>query len=273
MLSWYRFTLQPEEVLRLPDYWGSALRVGSATPSAGSPVPPARARQFLPYFIVAFRELGVKGLGQARDRFVLQRIEVFDPMTRMPHIVYCDADRTIRSVETQLSLAACRQRASEWHEPVTVQFLTPTRLKYDGRLTAHPEFHFLLRALLRRLSSLALFHCGERLDLLIRTETGCFPVDFKDTEAPPRSNHTLQFAGYALLIEEHFDVRVTTGFVYKISKKDVTAIDLSEEIKDEVVSLLISIRVMVRRERLPEPTPVRSRYQDCEYQNYCADIW
>jgi len=112
-----------------------------------------------------------------------------------------------------------------------------------------------------------------RLDLLIRTQTGCFPVDFKYTEEPPRRNHLLQLAGYALLVEEHFGVSVTTGFLYLIPKKDVAVIDLPGKAKDEVLAMLETMREMVRRESLPEPTPVRSRCQDCEYQNYCADIW
>lgn len=112
-----------------------------------------------------------------------------------------------------------------------------------------------------------------RLDLLIRTEAACYPVDFKYTEEPPQRNHVLQLAGYALLVEEHFGVSVTTGFLYLIPKKDVAVFELSCEMKEEVKEILERIREMIRKESLPEPTPVRSRCQDCEYQNYCADIW
>src|SRR5438067_1551509 len=43
-----------------------------------------------------------------------------------------------------------------------------------------------------------------KLDLLIETETACFPVDFKYTTGRPHWNHQLQLAGYSLLISEHF---------------------------------------------------------------------
>ena len=41
------------------------------------------------------------------------------------------------------------------------KFITPTRIKYEGRLTKDLEFHILMRNLLRRISLLSYFHCQE----------------------------------------------------------------------------------------------------------------
>lgn len=51
--------------------------------------------------------------------------------------------------------------------PLTLHlsFLTPTRLKFDGNLSSTLEFHILIRNLLRRISLLSYFHCGEELVL------------------------------------------------------------------------------------------------------------
>lgn len=43
---------------------------------------------------------------------------------------------------------------------VTLNFLTPTRIYYSGKLTCDLEFHILISQLLRRISMLAYFHCG-----------------------------------------------------------------------------------------------------------------
>ncbi len=43
-------------------------------------------------------------------------------------------------------------------ERLTLDFLTPTRIAYDGRLGLDLEFHILIRNLLRRLSLLSYFH-------------------------------------------------------------------------------------------------------------------
>lgn len=46
-----------------------------------------------------------------------------------------------------------------------VRFVTPTRLRFEGKLTEQIEFHPLIRALLHRLSSLLYFHCGVEPDM------------------------------------------------------------------------------------------------------------
>ena len=51
---------------------------------------------------------------------------------------------------------------------ITIHYLTPTRITYEGQLHTAPEFHVIIRNLLRRLSNLAYFHCG-----------GEFTLDFK----------------------------------------------------------------------------------------------
>ncbi|MEO0080662.1 MAG: CRISPR system precrRNA processing endoribonuclease RAMP protein Cas6, partial [candidate division WOR-3 bacterium] len=41
---------------------------------------------------------------------------------------------------------------------LTIHFLTPTRIIYQGRMARRPQFHVLMRSLLRRLWLLAYFH-------------------------------------------------------------------------------------------------------------------
>ncbi|MCF6155462.1 MAG: CRISPR system precrRNA processing endoribonuclease RAMP protein Cas6 [Candidatus Brocadia sp.] len=48
---------------------------------------------------------------------------------------------------------------------ITISLLTPLRLRFDGHITDKIEFHVLIRNLLRRISSLSYFHCGEKLEL------------------------------------------------------------------------------------------------------------
>ena len=48
---------------------------------------------------------------------------------------------------------------------MTLNYLTPTRITYDGQLHSAPDFHVIIRSLLRRLSILCYFHCGEELHL------------------------------------------------------------------------------------------------------------
>ena len=122
-----------------------------------------RAINYLPYFIVVFRELGRMGLGRGRGKYVLQRIAAVNPLDGTETLVYEGAGAVVWDQDLSVGYAEVEARARELSEErVTVRFLTPTRIKHQGRYVVHPEFHVLVRAILRRVSSLSYFHCGER---------------------------------------------------------------------------------------------------------------
>lgn len=50
-------------------------------------------------------------------------------------------------------------------DQISLNFLTPLRIRYKNTLCDDPQFHILIRNLLRRLSSLNYFHCNQKLDL------------------------------------------------------------------------------------------------------------
>lgn len=112
-----------------------------------------------------------------------------------------------------------------------------------------------------------------KLDLLIESPRGLFPIDFKFTSGRPQKNHISQLCGYALLAEEVYQQAVTQGFIYLIPRDEAVVVNLSHEQKEETLRLLEVMREMIRAERMPEPTPVRSRCTECEYRNYCGDIF
>lgn len=112
-----------------------------------------------------------------------------------------------------------------------------------------------------------------KLDLLLDSPEGLFPVDFKYTSGRPHTNHRFQLCGYALLVEEAYGRAVTHGFIYLIPQEEVVVLDLTQAQKEETLSLLTDMRDMIRTERMPEPTPVRERCAECEYRNYCGDIF
>lgn len=138
--------------------------------------------------------------------------------------------------------------------------LTGYRLAEGGR-----RFHF-------RLTSTRLGLAG-KLDLLIDSPEGLFPVDFKWTTGRPHKNHIFQICGYALLLEDHFHKPVTKGFVYLIPQSDAVVFDLTAELKEQTETVLAEMRRMIETEQMPGPTAVRNRCTDCEYRNFCGDVF
>jgi CRISPR-associated exonuclease Cas4 len=112
-----------------------------------------------------------------------------------------------------------------------------------------------------------------KLDLLIRTPAAEYPVEFKHTEGGVAANHRLQLAAYGLLVEERFGRPVDRGFVYLLPKDDVEVVEFAPDQRQAVLAMISAVRESVASERMPDPTPVRARCVDCEYRNYCADIW
>lgn len=112
-----------------------------------------------------------------------------------------------------------------------------------------------------------------RLDLLIITPRHAFPVDFKETLGPVRENHRIQLCAYALLVEEAMQRSVPCGFIYRIPREDVLKVDIIAELRAHTERLIEEIRRMIETERMPPPTSVRARCVDCEYRNYCGDVF
>lgn len=112
-----------------------------------------------------------------------------------------------------------------------------------------------------------------KLDMLIETEAECFPVDFKWTRGGVQRNHVFQLGGYSLLVEERFGKPVRTAFVYLLTQEDAVHYPMTEELKEECKAAVRQIRSMIWEERFPDPPKERSKCMECEYQNFCRDIW
>jgi CRISPR-associated exonuclease Cas4 len=76
-----------------------------------------------------------------------------------------------------------------------------------------------------------------KLDLLIETDSACYPVDFKYTTGRPHRNHVFQLAGYALLVSECFVKPVPAGFIYQMTDDVVMSEPLFAEARDALSTL------------------------------------
>jgi CRISPR-associated exonuclease Cas4 len=114
-----------------------------------------------------------------------------------------------------------------------------------------------------------------RVDLiLIREEVGeAAVVDYKLTSGDPGDNHRLQLHGYAVLVERAYGVRVDQAFLYRIPDERVFVIPIEKAGRDRVLAAVNEIQDMVAKQFLPPPTPMRAKCTDCEFANYCGDVW
>ena len=111
----------------------------------------------LPYFIYAIDQMGEIGIGKKvngeRGRFALKAV------TYGGQIIYSDTDQKLYATEPTgtLSLPETEDyKNNNFSLQVTLE--TPLRLKFENRLKADLPFHVLVRAMLRRVSSLLECH-------------------------------------------------------------------------------------------------------------------
>jgi CRISPR-associated exonuclease Cas4 len=112
-----------------------------------------------------------------------------------------------------------------------------------------------------------------KADLILESPAEVAVVDFKLTSGEVGDNHRMQLAAYGLLAERLYRKASRRAFLYRIPDSAVIPVEITAEMKDLVVSSLADIRSMVGREAFPEATRVRGRCVECEYANYCGDIW
>jgi CRISPR/Cas system endoribonuclease Cas6 (RAMP superfamily) len=137
-----------------------------------------RALDFLPYFVLSFRELAAEGLGLNRAKCALERVEEIGVSSNggKPKLVYTVEDQLLRAtgstgadgwIKTRLRQFS-RANGNTSGQRVTVRFLTPTFLRVDGEVVRCPEFHHLFKRLRDRINALCTFFGDGPLDIDFR---------------------------------------------------------------------------------------------------------
>lgn len=112
-----------------------------------------------------------------------------------------------------------------------------------------------------------------KADLVLEAEDRVAVVDFKLTGGEVGENHRMQLAGYSLLAEAVYGRPASVAFLYRIPDNRVIAVEITEALRAAVVWAAGDIRDTGEQQWCPPATTVRGRCVECEYANYCGDIW
>jgi len=117
------------------------------------------AIEYIPYFILAFEEMGDRGLGNTRTPFNIDA-------------VLCSGKNIYDAVEKKIDKVFPIFTGTDFlnHRTQTpsidIQWVTPGRVKFDRRFQKFISFEIIMRNLLRRIQLLTALYCGgpERVD-------------------------------------------------------------------------------------------------------------
>jgi hypothetical protein len=110
-----------------------------------------RACEMYPYVIFAFLRAGEQGFGVRRHRFELRETLWFDKAWTP---LYDGEKKSLVRMATPQTI----QPNGGLSSPLTLRFLTPTRIKTDSKLTMEPSFRQLAVKMITRVLEIAHFH-------------------------------------------------------------------------------------------------------------------
>ncbi|KWT92183.1 CRISPR-associated protein Cas6 [Candidatus Magnetominusculus xianensis] len=119
-----------------------------------------KAINYLPYFILAFIELGTIGLGRGRGKYRLINVKDGDKT------VYDIDDRQINpGLPKELIISEIFNFENVSEEDIKLRFITHARILDNRDFVVKLDFHILVKTLMRRLHMLYYFHCNEKESL------------------------------------------------------------------------------------------------------------
>ncbi len=118
------------------------------------------ARRTLPYLVYTFQEMGRMGITRARRRFELVRVDAL--VSRKWEPVYVPEEGELRSVAVQAPVPMGRRHDLDGR--VALRFVTPLRIKSEGRLLREFKIQAFLTALARRWTDLVRYYGDEEVD-------------------------------------------------------------------------------------------------------------
>lgn len=112
-----------------------------------------------------------------------------------------------------------------------------------------------------------------KVDLILEGQEQIAVVEFKATARALAENWKIQLCAYGLLAGQYFQRPCPVGFVILCDKRELVDVELDQHLREDMVRFLSQARSLIRDQIFPEPTPIRARCAQCEYRNFCGDIF
>jgi CRISPR-associated exonuclease Cas4 len=116
------------------------------------------------------------------------------------------------------------------------------------------------------------YHLLGRLDMVEKRGEEIYPVEIKTGPEPPatrQKHHSIQLTVQALLLEDVFDCMIQRGRIVYLGSRTNRWIEISIEMKQQVLRAVRQIRKLYESEILPNPTLHVGKCEACEYKRVC----
>ena len=137
------------------------VRLEAGDPLAFTLILFGKAMDSVPHWVLAIKDLCQRGLGRKRARFYLEAVAGEDG-----RILYDPRNETTADPPKERWIYEPDNAKASKCE---IEFITPCRIKHEGRLSDCLEFAVLITNILRRASAISQYHCGEMPNINFRS--------------------------------------------------------------------------------------------------------
>lgn len=120
-----------------------------------------KAAEYLPYLVLSYYKLVEKGIGKEKAKYELIKVTFLNNGNEIE--IYNNKEKKLKNINA--SDFKFKTLNYKNISKIKLKFITPTRLKYNNKITSNIEFHIIIRNLLRRISALSYFHCDKYFDV------------------------------------------------------------------------------------------------------------
>jgi len=143
---------------------------------------------YLPHFVFSFFQFAKHGIGRRiggkRGRCFLERVETLNtsdgewskPIFLGRNQTFCDEPHTI-------TVQDLMQRGDYSEKELTLEFVTPTQIVYEGKPVVEMNVEILIKSLWRRIAPLAVYHCDAEIEIDPRELVADAVKDLKITQS------------------------------------------------------------------------------------------
>jgi CRISPR-associated exonuclease Cas4 len=112
-----------------------------------------------------------------------------------------------------------------------------------------------------------------QVDLLLEAADRLAVVEFKASGGSLAENHRYQLAAYALLAECSFQKPCPAGFALFVDRAEIEEVPIDEGLRRAVRVALGEMTALLQLQDFPPPTPASVRCTNCEFRNFCGDVF
>ncbi|GIW48399.1 MAG: CRISPR-associated protein Cas6 [Deltaproteobacteria bacterium] len=162
---WGRRFLNPPRPFVIKPFQGEKTSLEKEEPFHFDLVVIGKAISLIPYFTLAVKELSEKGIGKTRGKFVIEGIKTLNYRMGFWKDIFNLGKGVFTERVEEINWGDFVEKSAELDQNrITLLFVTPTKIRFQGKVIFNPDFTHIIKRLTERILSLYALYCNGTAD-------------------------------------------------------------------------------------------------------------